>query len=95
MNTSVILDGEHRVSALRELGYSKIPVIFVNYKSQDILVESWRIDEHLTKSIVIAAGLSGRKLPPKTSRHMINFRGRLKHISILGTTVKIPLRALK
>ncbi len=32
-NTNIILDGHHRLHALKKLGYSKIPVVFVDYQT--------------------------------------------------------------
>lgn len=34
-NTNVILDGEHRFNALRELGCRSIPVVYVDYNSPE------------------------------------------------------------
>jgi ParB-like chromosome segregation protein Spo0J len=32
-NTKVVLDGEHRLRVLKEMGYDKIPAILVDYSS--------------------------------------------------------------
>ena len=93
--TKVVLDGEHRLTALRELGYTKAPVIFVDYESSDISVESWKIGEQLTKDTVILAGLTRKKLPPKTSRHMVKLGDKYEHISVLGGRMDVPLEKLK
>lgn len=94
-NTNVILDGEHRYTALKELGCKTIPVVFVDYNSPQIEVQSWKGNPHLTKKDVIEAGLSGRKLPPKTSKHMVKFDTQLAHISIIQKRVDAPLDILK
>lgn len=39
--TGVVLDGMHRVSAMRELGYEKIPVCYVDYKDTKVKLGSW------------------------------------------------------
>lgn len=39
--TGVVLDGMHRVSAMRELGYEKIPVCYVDYKDPKVKLGSW------------------------------------------------------
>jgi hypothetical protein len=93
--TGVVLDGEHRLSALMNLGYSEAPVVFVDYLSPEIKVESWRKGEKLTKERIIIAGLSGRKLPPKTSRHLVRRGGRFEHISVIGREANVPLTKLK
>jgi len=94
-NTDVILDGEHRFNALKELGCKNIPVVYVNYTSPEIQVQSWRGNPHLTKKDVIEAGLSERKLPPKTSKHMIRVGAQMSHISAIEKRVDIPLDVLR
>lgn len=94
-NTNIILDGEHRFNSLKELGFSKIPVIFVDYNLPEITVKSWRKGRHLTKQIVIEAGLTQKKLPSRTSRHMVRISSKLKHISFMQKRVDIPLLRLQ
>ncbi|MGB9740597.1 MAG: ParB N-terminal domain-containing protein, partial [Candidatus Bathyarchaeales archaeon] len=94
-NTNVILDGQHRFNALKNLGCKKIPVVYVDYNSHDILVQSWRKDKKLTKKDVIEAGLSGKKLPPKSSRHMIKMSDNLTHIFAIEKRADIPIEVLK
>ena len=94
-NTNVILDGEHRFNVLRELGCRKIPVIYVDYNSPDIEVQSWKGNPHLTKKDVIEAGLGGRRFPPKTTKHVINVGDRILHISAIEKRVNIPLEKLR
>ncbi|MEM1537769.1 MAG: ParB N-terminal domain-containing protein [Candidatus Nezhaarchaeales archaeon] len=40
-NTLIVLDGMHRVEALRVLGYGYVPVCLVNYESPAITLGSW------------------------------------------------------
>ena len=94
-NTYIILDGHHRLHALRKMGCKKIPVILVDYQSQEIQVVPWREGENITKEIIIHTALAGRRMPPKTSKHMIMVDGELQHISILETVINIPLEKLK
>ena len=93
--THVILDGEHRFNALKQLGCTRVPLIFVDYNSPSIHVKAWRRQERLTKQDVIEAGVTDRKLRPKTSRHEILVGSRLRHISALQTRVDIPLEQLR
>jgi hypothetical protein len=88
-STKIILDGHFRFNALKQLGCSKIPVFFVDYDSPHILVEGWRDGETVTKEDVVRAGLTGKKLPPKTSKHMLSF-----HISKIAKKVNTPLSDL-
>lgn len=94
-NTNVILDGEHRYAALKVLGCKVAPVVYVDYNSPEVVVQSWNGSRSLTKRDVIEAGLSGKRFPPKTSRHMIRDGNVLLHISTIEETVNFPLTALK
>ncbi|MGQ9538792.1 MAG: pyridoxal-phosphate dependent enzyme [Candidatus Bathycorpusculaceae bacterium] len=93
--TNVILDGEHRYNALKNLGCKRIPVIYVDYSSPNIEVQTWRNNYHLTKRDVIEAALTGKKFPPKTSCHMIRNSDTLFHISTIEKRVDIPLEVLR
>jgi ParB-like chromosome segregation protein Spo0J len=94
-NTNIILDGEHRFNALKELGCKTIPVVYVDYYASNIQVNSWKKNNHLKKEDVIEAGLSGKRFPPRTSRHMIRIGSGLFHISTLEKRVDIPLKKLR
>ena len=94
-NTYIILDGHHRLHALRKIGCKRIPVILFDYQSPEIEVIPWREDENITKEMIVQTALAGRRMPPKTSRHMILIKGELKHISILEKDINIPLEKLK
>jgi len=71
MRHKVILDGHHRFNALKRLGAAYVPALLINYSSPAIKVLSWRPEVKVTKELVIRAALSRRKLPPKTSRHVL------------------------
>lgn len=71
--TMIILDGHHRVEALRRLGRKLIPAVLVDYDDECVTVSSWRPEWKVSKDLVRRAGLSGRLLPPKTSRHRVCF----------------------
>ena len=94
-NTGVIIDGHHRFNAIKRLGYQKIPAVFIDYQSAGIQVQAWRSEERMTKGMVIRAALSGKKLPPKTSKHMIVRDGRRMHVSAIQDDINIPLEELR
>lgn len=71
LRTFVILDGHHRIEALKQLGIKMAPVFFVDYNKNYIIVKSFRKNFIVTKEIVINAGLKRKLLPPKTSRHVL------------------------
>ena len=93
--TYIILDGHHRLHALKKIGCKKIPAILFDYQSPEIEVIPWREDEAITKEMIIQTALAGRRMPPKTSKHMILIKGELKHISVLEKDINIPLEKLK
>ena len=82
----IILDGHHRYAALKILGASRAPVFPVEYDSPKVAVDSWRPGMRVTKEMVLEAGLKGKLLPFKTSRHIL--RG------ITVPEVNVPLRKL-
>lgn len=79
--THVILDGMHRWLALKSLGYKLMPVILVDaFQNPKIRVGRRRIHryvsdpyEEITIKRVISAGLSGRLMKPRTTRHFFSF----------------------
>jgi hypothetical protein len=94
-STYIILDGHHRLHALKKIGCKKIPAILVDYQSPEIEAIPWREGEKITKEMIIDTALTGKRMAPKTSKHMIRVEGELKHISILETVINIPLDELK
>jgi hypothetical protein len=94
-NTCIILDGHHRLQALKRLGCKKIPVVVVDYQSPEIKVIPWREGETMTKEKIIDTALSGKRMPSKTSKHMIFLHGEWKHISAIQMIIDIPLEKLK
>ena len=94
-DTYIILDGHHRLHALKRIGCKKIPVILVDYQSAEVEVIPWREGEKVTKEMIIDTALTGKRMAPKTSKHMIRVEGEVQHISILETVINIPLDELK
>ena len=92
--TNVILDGHHRLCALLNLNCKKIPVVFFNYDDPTIRVLPWRKGESVNKEIVRKAGLSGKKLPPKTTKHVIKVGNEIHHIEYAEIVCNIPLNRL-
>jgi len=93
--TCIILDGHHRLHALKRIGCTKIPVVMVDYHSPEIKVIPWREGETITKEKIIDTALSGKRMPSKTSKHMIVLDGEWTHISAIEVTIDIPLEKLK
>ncbi len=93
--TYVILDGHHRVKALEILNCDKVPCLPIDYSSPQVLVFPWRGKGLISKSLIVKAGLTGRPLPPKTSKHMLLLGGCMIHISAVEPEVNIPLSMLR
>lgn len=83
----IILDGHHRVEILRRLGGRVVPALIVDYGSERVIVSSWRNGVRVTKEDVLRAGLTGRRMPFKTSRHIL--------VGVEIPEVDVPLRDLE
>ncbi len=92
--TMIVIDGHHRLQALRELGCEFIPAMLVDYMRDDICVESWRDHCSISKEDVIRAGLTGNPFPPKTSKHSVVCGGCRKHVEHLEEELHIPISIL-
>lgn len=73
--TLVVLDGHHRLEALRRLGCKRIPVLLVDYHRDDIRVGSWRDGEvPPTKREVVLQAQAGKLYAPKSTRHFFPWK---------------------
>jgi hypothetical protein len=70
----IILDGHHRVQALKDLGFKNIPVHLVNYSDKNIKVNPRRKEIKISKDIIIQEVLNQKLFPYKTSKHTIPHR---------------------
>src|SRR2546427_12158141 len=66
----VILDGHHRVEAVRALGARVIPAYLIDYFSDIVRLSTWPDAEGsvVTKEEVIPRGRTGDLFPPQTAR---------------------------
>lgn len=67
----VILNGHHRVEALRRLGASKVPAWVIEYEGPLVTLERWSPGPPISKAEVVARAGEGRLYPPKTTRHRL------------------------
>jgi len=70
-DSHVVLNGHHRLAALRELGAVRVPAWVFDYDSEDVLLDRWNEGPPLGKPEVVARATSGRPFPPKTTKHTI------------------------
>ena len=66
--SNLIIDGHHRYTALKELGYNKIPVTIINYFSNNIITDD---NDSLSKNKIISNSLNDNLLKPKTTKHLV------------------------
>lgn len=77
--TLTVLDGHHRVQALRSIGVKFVPAYSVNY-GDDVAVRVYlrrkKILMKIVKDYVRHVALSKKLFPTKTTRHLIKQRPR-------------------
>jgi ParB-like chromosome segregation protein Spo0J len=95
VHTSVVLDGHHRIGALKLLGCSKIPALFVDYQSPQIGVKKAKNGGEYPKQKVLEAALKGKLLPPKFTWHYVRLSEEIAHISAIQRPVNVPLEDLR
>ena len=68
--TGTVIDGHHRLEALRRLGAQMAPAYLIDYMHPGISVHTWREGEKAPeKEEVIARAAAGDLYPPKSTRH--------------------------
>jgi histidinol-phosphate/aromatic aminotransferase/cobyric acid decarboxylase-like protein len=86
-NTNVLIDGHHRLSVFKKLNLNKVPVLYINYSHQNIIVNP---NNSLTTNDVIIAAKSKKFLKPKSTQHMIkDLDGNIHPIVVLSNLIKI------
>jgi hypothetical protein len=70
--TDVILNGHHRVAALRQLGAQRVPAWVVDYDSDIIRLERWTPGPPVSKAEVVRRAEAGELFPPQTTRHILS-----------------------
>ena len=66
--TNMIIDGHHRYTALKELGFPQIPVTMIDYSSNKV---SSYYDNRIKKSDILKACKQQKLLPSKSSKHIV------------------------
>jgi len=68
---TVILNGHHRVEALRRIGADRVAAWVLDYDSELVHLERWRPGPPISKSEVVRRAEAGQLFPPKTTRHRL------------------------
>jgi hypothetical protein len=93
--SKVVLDGVHRLSALKSLGAVRVPVWLIDYSDDGVLVFSKDCKSQIPKDYVVRAATIGPKFPPKSTRHMAKAKdGTLVPLSRIEAEVSVPLSVL-
>lgn len=77
----VILDGHHRVAALKKLMIRLIPTYLIPYDTVRVFLRRSLDVKNIKKEVVIR-GLKNKPFPSKTTRHLIKNRPRNINISL-------------
>ncbi|MEX3954316.1 ParB N-terminal domain-containing protein [Paraburkholderia sp. EG287A] len=67
----IIMDGHHRHFCAKELGLSLVPCILLSYDDPNLDVTYWANPEPVPIDDIIEAGLSGKLMSFKTTRHKL------------------------
>lgn len=70
-DTWVILNGHHRVEALRRMGMKRIPAWVFDYQGDHLDLDRWSPGPPIAKEEVVARAHQGQPFPPKTTRHRL------------------------
>ncbi|MEM3186133.1 MAG: ParB N-terminal domain-containing protein [Conexivisphaerales archaeon] len=70
----MVVDGHHRTTALKQLGCKYAAATLIDYASGDIRVMSWKGDKAWEKKEIVARAVTGKLLPPKTTKHEIKMK---------------------
>jgi hypothetical protein len=89
----LVIDGHHRYFALKELGFKKVPVTLIDYKSDSIRTG---IMNPLDKKFIIDVGKSSTLLEPKSTEHAVycNKSKNWEPIILLSSMFKIETKEI-
>jgi uncharacterized protein (DUF1015 family) len=70
--SKIILDGHHRVMAMKKLGEKKIPARLVDYKDINVSLRHKNLSSKIIKELVLYLASKKIMLPRKTTRHYVS-----------------------
>lgn len=84
-SSGIILDGHHRVEAMKRLGYAKIPAIQVDYDKINVELRHKNLPSEIIRQLVVLVAMSGQILPKKTTKH---------NLSLFSPKIRVNLASL-
>jgi len=78
--TYTLLDGHHRLAALKKIKTKKIPVYLVDYQKIKVILRRKKFISPQIKHEIIARSFFGKLFPVKTTKHLV--KNRPHHINI-------------
>jgi len=70
-DTGIVMDGNHRTRAARQLGLSHVPCVLLSYRDPRVRVTDWQTGEPFCIETIFRSVLMQRRtLPYKTTRHV-------------------------
>lgn len=69
--TDVVLNGHHRIAALRRLGAARVPAWLIDYDGDLVRIDRWTPGRPISKAEVVRRARKGALFPPQTTRHRL------------------------
>ncbi len=91
--SGTIMDGHHRWTVARDLNLALVPAVLLDYSDPRLSLGSWS-DRVFTPADIIAAALSGRLMPQKSTRHRLDPSVPLVDVPLSQLTGDAPARRL-
>tara|TARA_B100000161_G_scaffold265479_1_gene241917 strand:+ start:2769 stop:3221 length:453 start_codon:yes stop_codon:yes gene_type:complete len=89
----VIIDGHHRFTALKELGFKKIPVTLINYSNKHIRTTD---NNSILKEDLIRNAKKNKLYSPKSTKHSVfcNENKLWSPITLLSTLFELRINSI-
>ncbi len=82
-NAKIILDGHHRVEAMKRMGFKKIPAQLVDYKNIKVELRHKNLPDFIIRGLVELIVKKNKLLPRKTTKHCYQVKNKSFAFSVL------------
>lgn len=86
--SNTIIDGHHRFHALKELGYSMVPITKIDYFNNSIITH-YNPNLSFSKEEIVSSANRKELLNPKSTIHQIRYKNHSYPIIILSSIIVI------